>query len=79
MSLISKDMYLRGQQAAEALEGTAQSLHDVASDEEQDDPNFCAALDELVFCCAECGWWCETGEACEGDSGEDVCSDCSEA
>jgi len=32
-------------------------------------------LDELVFECDGCGWWCTTGEANDGD-GEVLCDDC---
>ena len=37
-----------------------------------------AELDDLVFRCEGCGWWCEAGEACENpDGGGDLCGDCS--
>lgn len=36
-------------------------------------------IDENIFICVSCGWWCESGdynsEACEA-TGEDVCSEC---
>lgn len=30
-------------------------------------------LDDLIFECHECGWWCDSGEL---SSIDDVCSDC---
>lgn len=36
------------------------------------------AIDNTIFLCATCGWWCETGEANESEGGEDVCNDCKE-
>lgn len=69
---------LRGEAAAEELEGTCQSLYDVVSEEDMDDPDFLGALDDLVFLCACCGWWCETSELVEDQDGEGVCIDCGE-
>lgn len=37
-----------------------------------------AKIDENIFLCPTCGWWCETSEANESESGEDVCDDCKE-
>lgn len=36
-----------------------------------------ATIDNEMFECGQCGWWCEAGEAHEGNM-EDVCSDCHE-
>ena len=34
-------------------------------------------VDNVIFLCNCCGWWCEAGEAHDQD-GEDVCGDCYE-
>lgn len=71
--------HLRGIEAAEELEGTCLSIHEVASEEETDDPDFCEALDDLVFLCSTCSWWCEVAErADDGEDGEPKCTDCHE-
>ena len=38
----------------------------------------CAHVDNVVFECACCGWWCETGDYAEvqDNPNGDVCSDC---
>lgn len=40
-----------------------------------DDVDFCAAIDQLMFRCEMCGWWCEIGEMADGD-GVQICEDC---
>jgi hypothetical protein len=62
---------------AETLRGTATSLEEQL---ERYDTDFatvtvedCRALDELVFCCDACGWWCGRDE--ESDE-PGVCDDC---
>lgn len=63
----------------EGLQGTTDSISDHLPDgmEEEDltsdDYN---AIDNEIFLCAECGWWCEISEASESDGGEEVCLDC---
>lgn len=36
-------------------------------------------IDNEIFLCNECGWWCEVHEAHETDDGDDICDDCHEA
>lgn len=34
-------------------------------------------IDNQIFLCEQCGWWCETSEAHENtDGGGDLCDDC---
>ena len=69
-------------QLAEELRGTvgtvdtaAEHLFDLSEDELTLED--CRALDDQVFLCTTCGWWCETSELCEDDdTGENVCQDC---
>lgn len=34
----------------------------------------CGELDEAIFCCETCGWWCERSEESEGEPGH--CDEC---
>lgn len=58
---------------AERLRGTPQSLLDAVGD----GPDLTAAdhqaLDQLVFECEVCGWWCEMSEMLDDRDG--VCDD----
>lgn len=40
------------------------------------DMTFCATLDQLVFECTSCGWWCGVDELHYDDNGF-VCDECS--
>ena len=33
-------------------------------------------LDDQIFNCGVCGWWCEIFELSESDTGELICTDC---
>lgn len=57
---------------AETLEGACQGLPGFAYEID----GVCEALDEIVFECAGCQWWCEISEADEGDDGQNYCRDC---
>jgi hypothetical protein len=38
------------------------------------------ALDQLIFCCEECGWWYEISENAEtDDDSEMICQGCEDA
>jgi hypothetical protein len=62
-------------EVAAALEGSCQDLSAVATEAEREDTEFLLALDEQVFCCDCCGWWCNADE--RGEEG-DTCTDCEE-
>ena len=32
-------------------------------------------IDNFIFLCAQCGWWCDVGEAHDNHMG-DICDDC---
>lgn len=65
-------------EAAEELRGTPQSIHDVLTQAEIDDQEFIDGIDELVFECTVCGWWCERGEESQSPTktDEEECADC---
>lgn len=55
-------MTTRADEVAAELQGTCKSLHDVATEAEQEDIEFLQDLDDKVFLCEICGWWCELCE-----------------
>ncbi len=73
----------RAQEIVDELQGTAKSIEDCLTPEELNEfgaelPTVLTdAIDEQIFECSVCGWWCELGEAVEKDDG-DCCEDCSD-
>lgn len=65
---------------AEELRGTCKTLECVLEENDaeglENSMEFCAQLDDIVFCCESCGWWCETSEM---GNEQQVCFDCEEA
>lgn len=63
------------EQAAEQLQGTCKSIHDLGEEfeEAQNDKIFCERLDDLVFECEVCNWWCELSEMSDIEM---TCDDC---
>lgn len=68
------------QQIADALRGGCEG--DVSSACErlnvEETTELCMAVDQLIFCCECCGWWCDQSEMADSDltGGDWVCSDC---
>lgn len=66
------------EQVADDLRGTCRTLAEVLEWHDavhiEDNADFCSGIDDLVFCCSECGWWCETSEMEDPDSWR--CADC---
>lgn len=65
---------------ADALSGTCgtltAALAEFDAEHLEQNAEFCASLDDLVFLCDGCGWWCEQSEmvgywSCEDCSGDD--------
>ena len=58
------------------LEGTCQNLDPVAEEYDLDpmDPEVTAAIDEAIFECEGCGWWCERSE--ESVKAPGSCDEC---
>lgn len=72
----------KAEQVAQELQGTCNSLSTVlrnlfGADEAEkieSDKDFCFHLDNEVFLCDECGWWCELCESSIVDSTK--CDEC---
>lgn len=66
----------------EQLRGTCKSIHELDDDDEAlfERSDFCAYIDQQIFLCTECGWWCEIdGEAsADFDRDELTCRECCE-
>lgn len=67
---------------AEELQGTAYYLGAVLERLEgeglDDDAEFCAVLDSLVFECERCGWWHEISEMGDRNDEKWVCESCTD-
>lgn len=62
----------------EELRGTCKADYEVLTEEERDDKEILQAIDQELFLCSRCDWWCEhceTSMQCE-DSTEPYCEDC---
>lgn len=66
------------QKAVDQLNGTCRSFAELGEEYEEGENNslFCAVVDEQIFCCTTCNWWCEQSECNEDDSGQWVCDEC---
>lgn len=57
------------------LRGTCKSIDNVLEDgEDPMDPELTDAIDNAIFCCVVCEWWCDLDEANASPQG-DVCDD----
>jgi hypothetical protein len=69
--------------AAGILEGTSDSLEDLAERDAEiaevvDLKKFLLALDSMVFCCVSCNWWKRQRENATPDGAEWECQECHE-
>jgi hypothetical protein len=71
-------MVALAERAAELLLGTCKSLHDLGQEFEaaQHYQPFTERLDDLVFECTVCNWWCGHDEHNENESDQFVCDEC---
>lgn len=58
----------------EVVEGLQGTYMNDPPEHLRDDPAFCDYLDNEIFRCSVCEWWCELSEM----ESEGVCSDCDE-
>lgn len=62
------------------LTGTCKSESELGDEGEAlfNNLEFCEHLDQEIFRCAECSWWCEISEEASEDHGRDelTCLDC---
>mgnify|MGYP001604808864 CR=1 FL=1 len=64
----------RAKIVAYGLMGTTSNIQNVATEKELNDSVFCSILDDIVFECTECGWWCSTDERSSVD--DFICDQC---
>lgn len=84
MAGISEDAGKRAElfgSIVEHLRGTCRSVQDAAAAFEVEDdleliPEFCEVLDNELFCCDTCSWWCEWSEESPNDEDAGNCDDC---
>jgi hypothetical protein len=69
------------EELCEALQGTCTQISEhLPEGMEEDDltADDHQVIDNRIFLCAQCGWWCEECEEHEED-GEQICDDCFES
>lgn len=70
------------EEIAEELRGTCDSLQTVLERNDMDgmdnDAEFCAALDAIVFECTCCQWWHEQSEMGDRDDDQWICQSCTD-
>lgn len=62
---------------AEHLQGSCDTLEKHTTQEERDNPAFMAALNDIVFLCDSCSWWCEVSEQSDRDD-DMICNECND-
>lgn len=77
MGPTTADLETNVQALVDELNGTCNTMPDWVEDHAQEQ-EIREGLDQELFLCAACSWWCEQSEANEGPEGEDVCGDCSD-
>lgn len=65
----------RAHDIADELIGTCRSKHDAMTQEEIDDPALGAALNDLMFECDSCGWWCSV-DVLYNEGELEACDEC---
>jgi hypothetical protein len=62
------------------LQGTCNTLNSALTEKEQTDIELLNAIDDAIFECDTCGWWCEMGAencaTCCERTGEETCNEC---
>lgn len=69
---MTPEMLARATEVADALNGTAQSMSAVATEEECNNIEFCSAVDDITMQCETCGWFVDADDVDD----ECVCSEC---
>jgi anaerobic selenocysteine-containing dehydrogenase len=70
---------------AEHLQGTCGTLQGALDDlyegmnEDELTSDDHQTIDQEVFQCTTCGWWCEISDNVDSESGEMICTDCGES
>lgn len=64
----------RAEQVIDRMRGTGQNLNYELDDWEQNDPALLELIDEGLFECEDCGWWCGRDE--QSDCDGEFCDDC---
>lgn len=64
------------EKAADQLQGTSKAIYDLGEEYEalENNAEFCAVLDSLVFCCTVCENWFEQSEMSETQDW--ICESC---
>jgi len=63
---------------ANTLDSAISELYEGMGEEDLTEEEL-ASVDNEIFECATCGWWCEMSENAETDDGEMHCRECAQA
>lgn len=69
------------QQLVDDLQGTCKTIEEFLPDGMEfedltsEDLQF---IDENIFLCEKCGWWCELSEEAESEDSDRICNECKE-
>ncbi len=66
--------YLRG--TCISLEQGISAVHGDDAVGLENDIEFCSILDDKVFCCEGCGWWCGMDEIATDNVSGFICDEC---
>lgn len=71
--------YLQG--TCMSLDNALEQLFELDTCEVENEIQMCNILDDAIFNCSRCGWWCEAGDwITEEDpnyvDGEEICTQC---
>lgn len=70
------------QKIVDCLQGTIGTIQEALDhyypemDEDELTTDDHQVLDNEIFECTECGWWCEVSQSTESADGENVCDEC---
>jgi hypothetical protein len=74
--------YAKAHAVATTLQGTCMHLEQALEQHEcedlENDSAFLLELDNTVFCCETCGWWCEQSEMAERVDDRWICQECTD-
>ena len=76
------DWYKKGEECGMDLAGTCMNNVESWLEENSLTNNppmwFYEGVDEIVFSCEDCGWWCEVGDESSESEDSRICNDCAE-
>jgi hypothetical protein len=77
MTIEEMDMLCNSTQGScQSLEEVCYSLFGTYPDEYENEMEICNFIDDRIFCCEGCSWWCEMSQMTNDLENEWTCVDC---